>query len=47
MRKVEKKTGVFVRIGETNSPNSILVVDTQVTDILFGLAFLEKFKSIF
>ena len=37
-----RKTGIFVGTGETNSPDWIWIVATQVTYFPFGLAFLEK-----
>ena len=45
MRNVEK-TGIFVGIGETNSPDWSCMVDTQVTDIPFGLTFWANFTHI-
>ena len=38
------KTRFFCQNRETNSPYWILMVNTQVTDIPFVLAFLENFK---
>ena len=43
MRKVEND--IFVVIGETNFPDWIWMVATQVTDTPFGLAFLKNFKK--
>ena len=39
------KPGILVGTGEEISPDWILIVDTQVTDIPFGLAFKENFKN--
>ena len=36
------KTSVFLEIGEKTSPDWICMVDTQVTDIPFGLSLSRK-----